>query len=316
MSPLPRPIVVRAISVATALSLAAVLAACGGDDPVAEALQQQTVTVQLPTTGTPSTAPAQQAAPSGAAGAADAEAETDAPATAVEPPAGGNEPAAAAAPGGAQPAAEASPPSRTAAAAAAPQQTVHLKRSTALRDAPGGRVIGRLRPRTEFDSPTVLAIVRQRDGWLGVLTPQLPNGRIGWISARATLESHRSGYRIDASLSRREVVVRRNGRVVQRFPVAIGSEGTPTPTGRFAVTDKLLTQSSSSPYGCCILALSGHQTATPQGWGGGDRIAIHATNLPETIGTRASLGCLRAPTEAIRRAVNTVPLGTIVTIRA
>ncbi|HST38022.1 MAG TPA: L,D-transpeptidase, partial [Conexibacter sp.] len=194
--------------------------------------------------------------------------------------------------------------------------TIHLQRSTALRDRPGGRVIGRLQPRTEFDSPTVLAIVRQRGGWLGVLTPQLPNGRIGWISARATFESHRSGYRIDASLRRREVVVRRNGRVVQRFPVAIGSEGTPTPTGSFAVTDKLLTQSSSSPYGCCILALSGHQTATPQGWGGGDRIAIHATNLPETIGTRASLGCLRAPTEAIRRAVSTVPLGTIVTIRA
>jgi hypothetical protein len=205
---------------------------------------------------------------------------------------------------------------RAAAAAPPPQPTIHLTRATALRDAPGGRVVGRVQPRTEFDSPTVLAVVRQRGGWLGVISPQLPNGRIGWISARATFEAHRSGYRIDASLSRREVVVRRNGRVVQRFPVAIGGEGSPTPTGRFAVTDKLLTNSTSSPYGCCILALSGHQTATPQGWGGGDRLAIHATNLPETIGTRASLGCLRAPTEAIRRAVNSVPLGTIVRITA
>lgn len=177
-------------------------------------------------------------------------------------------------------------------------------------------MIGSLQPLTEFRSPTVLAVVRQRGSWLGVLSSALPNGRVGWISARAALEVHRSGYRVDASLSRREVVVHRNGRVVQRFPVAIGSEGTPTPTGRFAVTDKLLTTSASSPYGCCILALTGHQTSTPQGWGGGDRIAIHATNLPETIGTRASAGCLRAPADAIRRVVNTVPLGTLVTISA
>ncbi len=177
-------------------------------------------------------------------------------------------------------------------------------------------MIGRLTPRTEFASPTVLPVVAIRGGWLGVLSTQLPNGRVGWISARVRYESHRNSWQIDVSLRGRRVTVRRDGRVVQRFPVAIGSESTPTPTGRFAVTDKLLTQSTTSPYGCCILALSGHQTATPQGWGGGDRIAIHATNLPETIGTRASLGCLRAPSEAIRRAIDTVPIGTLVTIRA
>ncbi|MDR9372959.1 L,D-transpeptidase, partial [Conexibacter sp. JD483] len=194
--------------------------------------------------------------------------------------------------------------------------TIHLLRSTALRDRPGGKVIGRLTPRSEFDSPTVLPVVAVRGDWLGVVTARLPNGRVGWISAAVRYQAHRNRWQIDVSLSRRSVEVRRNGQIVQRFPVAIGGEGTPTPTGRFAVTDKLLTGSGSSPYGCCILALSGHQTSTPQGWGGGDRIAIHATNLPQTIGTRASAGCLRAPTDAIRRAVDTVPIGTLVTIRA
>nr|WP_246345041.1 L,D-transpeptidase [Conexibacter arvalis] len=130
------------------------------------------------------------------------------------------------------------------------------------------------------------------------------------------MEVHRSAWEITASLGRREIVVRRAGRVVSRFPVAIGSPSTPTPRGRFAVTDKLTTGSDTSPYGCCILALSGRQTRTPQGWGGGDRLAIHGTSLPQTIGTEASLGCLRAPTGAIRRLVETVPLGTLVTIRA
>jgi lipoprotein-anchoring transpeptidase ErfK/SrfK len=161
-----------------------------------------------------------------------------------------------------------------------------------------------------------LPVVAHRDGWLGVISRELPNGQIGWIAADAGLVAYRTQWSVVASLRRHEVVVRHSGRVVQRFPVAIGTPSTPTPIGRFAVTDKLLTEDPSSPYGCCILALSAHQPNTPQGWGGGDRVAIHATSLPETIGTAASLGCLRAPAEEARRIVRSVPLGTIVTIRA
>jgi lipoprotein-anchoring transpeptidase ErfK/SrfK len=233
----------------------------------------------------------------------------------VEPEAG--VPAEQALPAGAEPERAGAPAaSARRATAPEPQLTVHLRRPADLRSRPGGPVVARLSPRTEFDSPQVLPVVRQSGRWLGVMSSVLPNRRIGWIRAAASMQAHRTAYRIDASLRRREVVVRRDGRVVSRFPVAIGGAGTPTPTGRYAVTDKLLTGNAASPYGCCILALSGHQTQTPQGWGGGDRLAIHATNLPETIGTAASLGCLRAPAEAARRLVQTVPLGTIVTIRA
>lgn len=194
--------------------------------------------------------------------------------------------------------------------------TVQVTRRVRLRSAPGGPVIGGVLPRTEFRSATILPVVRERDGWLGVISKELPNGQIGWIAANTGLVGYRTRWSVVASLSRREVVVRYAGRVRERFPVAIGSSSTPTPTGRFAVTDKLLTEDLSSPYGCCILALSANQPLTPQGWGGGDRVAIHATNLPETIGTAASLGCLRGPADVVRRLVHTVPLGTVVTIRA
>lgn len=194
--------------------------------------------------------------------------------------------------------------------------TVQVTRPVRLRSSPGGPVVGGIVPHTEFRSATILPVVAQRDGWLGVISRELPNGQIGWIAANTGLVAYRTRWSLVASLSKREVVVRYAGRVVQRFRVAIGSPSTPTPTGRFAVTDKLLTEDPSSPYGCCILALSAHQPNTPQGWGGGDRVAIHATNLPETIGSAASLGCLRAPAEEARRLVHTIPLGTIVTIRA
>ena len=86
-----------------------------------------------------------------------------------------------------------------------------------------------------------------------------------------------------------------------------GGKGADTPTGRFGVTDRLAM--SGSTYGCCALALSGHQPHLPPGWPGGDRIAIHATPATATIGHSASLGCLRAATADVRALMHLVPLG-------
>ena len=75
--------------------------------------------------------------------------------------------------------------------------------------------------------------------------------------------------------------------------VAIGRPGNPTPKGRFSVTDKLRVTDPGSPYGCCVLALTGHQTHLPPSWPGGDRLAVHATKELSSIGKPASLGCMR-----------------------
>ena len=103
---------------------------------------------------------------------------------------------------------------------------------------------------------------------------------------------------------------------MRSFSVAVGRPGTETPTGRFAVTDKLHPGDPASPYGCCLLALSGHQTKLIAGWPGGDRLAIHATPNLWTVGKAASLGCMRARPADIRRLMRTVPAGTPVFIRA
>jgi L,D-transpeptidase catalytic domain len=194
--------------------------------------------------------------------------------------------------------------------------TAHVTRNSVLRARPGGRRLARMRRVTEFDSPRVVTVVGRRGPWLGVLAPELRNGRVGWIDGRRGVRLYRVNWSVDADLSRRLVVVRRGARVVVRTRVAIGRPGAPTPRGRFAVTDKLLTGNPQGPYGCCVLALTGHQPNTPQGWGGGDRLAIHATPAEHTIGHAASLGCLRAPSAVMRRLVRQVPLGTQVRIRA
>jgi len=81
------------------------------------------------------------------------------------------------------------------------------------------------------------------------------------------------------------------------------------------VTDKLDGPSYSASYGCCILALSGHQEQLPPGWRGGDRLAIHGTNSVATIGAAGSAGCLRASDADMRSLMERVPLGTPVFIR-
>jgi L,D-transpeptidase catalytic domain len=55
------------------------------------------------------------------------------------------------------------------------------------------------------------------------------------------------------------------GKVLERYTVAIGTPDAPTPTGRFAVTDRLVTNDPGGPYGCCILALSAHALRATQG---------------------------------------------------
>jgi lipoprotein-anchoring transpeptidase ErfK/SrfK len=187
--------------------------------------------------------------------------------------------------------------------------TARLTRATHLRATPGGRRIARLRRRTEFGSPKVLGVIRRRAGWLQVLAPELANGRSGWIPARSA-RLGATDFSLHVDRSRRTLAVRRAGRLLRRFAIAVGRPDTPTPVGRYAVTDRLSTGRADSPYGCCALALTGHQTKLLPGWPGGDRLAIHATPNAETIGLAVSLGCMRAPTAQMRWMMREVPPGT------
>jgi lipoprotein-anchoring transpeptidase ErfK/SrfK len=97
--------------------------------------------------------------------------------------------------------------------------------------------------------------------------------------------------------------------------VGVGRAGSETPTGRYAVTDKLPGPAYSSSYGCCILALSATQPNLPSGWTGGNRIAIHGTPSASDFGRAISAGCLHARDSDLRYLMRSLPLGTPVVIR-
>jgi L,D-transpeptidase catalytic domain len=203
---------------------------------------------------------------------------------------------------------------------APPPRGVHelavLRATVPLREHANGRVVARAGASTEFGSPRVLSVAARRGPWLGVVATELPNGRLAWVNRRnGALRLRRTAYSLHADLSRRRLELRRRGRTVLRVPVAIGRRGSETPTGRFSVTDKLSGSRYGPYYGCCILALSGHQPNLPAGWPGGDRLAIHGTDSPATIGSAASAGCLRASDADLGVLMRRVPLGTPVFIR-
>ena len=64
-----------------------------------------------------------------------------------------------------------------------------------------------------------------------------------------------------------------------------------------------------SPYGCCVIALTGHQTRLPASWPGGDRLAVHASTDLTSIGRSATLGCMRVRTGEARWLIETIPVG-------
>jgi lipoprotein-anchoring transpeptidase ErfK/SrfK len=190
-----------------------------------------------------------------------------------------------------------------------------LQHSTTMRDSPDGSTLAPLGMRTEFGSPQVMSVVKHTDRWLGVLSPLAGNGKVGWIP-RSAVTLQRVPWELKVSLSAHQLQVLDHGRVVQKYTIAVGATDSPTPTGRFAVTDRLTTGDPSGPYGCCILALSAEAPHAIQGWSGGNRIAIHSTPETDSIGESVSHGCMRLTLAEGQWLLNHIPLGTPTIIRS
>ncbi len=169
---------------------------------------------------------------------------------------------------------------------------VQAGHALALRSRPFGRVLARVGAKTPFGSQRALSVVGTRNGrWLAVTEAGVGNNRVVWVDAKSGgLRYVRTGLELDVDLSARTLIVRRSGAAIRRLSVGVGRAGSPTPTGTFAVTDKLNGASYSAAYGCCILALSATQP-----------------NLPA--------GCVHAGDVDLHYLMRTVPLGTPVVIR-
>jgi len=185
--------------------------------------------------------------------------------------------------------------------------------SIVLRQRPGGRVLATVRARTEYGSWQTVGVAATRGNWVGVISTALPNGVVGWVP-RQELTLRRVAWSIDISLSSRTLALSHNGVVVRRVAVGVGASGSPTPVGDYIVTDHIDPAAyGTSAYGCCILALSGHQTHPPAGWNTNRdwRLAIHGG-----ANGAVSAGCVHADEATLRYLVRLTPRVTPVTVEA
>lgn len=199
------------------------------------------------------------------------------------------------------------PNGATAALAARP-----LHETVVLRTAPGGKPLVRVGPRGPLGGPLVLGVVGVRGRWVQVTAEALPNGHFGWAKFGRDVGVHPVRWALRASLSRRQLDVLRGARIVRTIPVAIGAPGSPTPTGRFAIAEKL-TGPFGPAFGPRILVLTARQPRLPAGWNTHITyyVAIHAG---VGQGSAVSAGCLHMDEPDVRYLMRTVPLGTPVLI--
>jgi lipoprotein-anchoring transpeptidase ErfK/SrfK len=131
---------------------------------------------------------------------------------------------------------------------------------------------------------------------------------VGWIDGRtARVRTVAAALRVQLGQRRLDLVV--GGRIVRSFAVGVGADATPTPTGRFAVAEKLDGTRFGRVWGCCILGLTAHQPTPPSSWSSGRDylVAIHGGS---GIGSAVSAGCLHLEESSLRYLMRVVPVGT------
>lgn len=185
---------------------------------------------------------------------------------------------------------------------------------------PSRRTVARqFAERDGYGVPTVFAVLAARRDvrchitWYRVQLPTTPNGSQGWVSS-ADVAVARLRTRIVVDVSRRRLVLYKRGKVVMTSQAAVGKPSTPTPFGKFYVTQRLIPANQYGAYGPRALGISAHSTVLKT-WVDGGPVGIHGTNERFSIGKSVSHGCIRLPNTAVLRLFKLTPLGTPVVVR-
>ena len=102
----------------------------------------------------------------------------------------------------------------------------------------------------------------------------------------------RARRQVMVSVADRKLAVMEKGAVLRVFPVAVGAEVSPSPTGRFEIVSRL---TEPTYYHSGIVIPAGDDNPLGPRWVGFNKkgYGIHGTNAPRSIGKAASHGCIR-----------------------
>jgi lipoprotein-anchoring transpeptidase ErfK/SrfK len=173
--------------------------------------------------------------------------------------------------------------------------TARILYPVAARRTPGGAVVARLQHYTNWSQGpsaymvTTSTVVKGRT-WIRVQLPKRPNGTQGWIPQDA-VELRQTTTWIRVSTRAKTLTVFVNGKRAKRFRVGVGTGGTPTPRGRFAILDPVPVGGYHlGPY---IMVLTAHSTVHRTFMGGDGIVGIHGWPTSTVLGKAVSNGCVR-----------------------
>ena len=149
--------------------------------------------------------------------------------------------------------------------------------------------------------------------------------QVGWqlavialVTARAIAQAREAQpveRRIVISVLDRKLAVVENGSVVKVYPVAVGADVSPSPSGTFKVVTRV---TNPTYYHAGKVIPAGKQNPLGSRWMGLDRksYGIHGTNQPKSIGKAASHGCIRMARADVEELFDRVRVGDVVEIHA
>jgi hypothetical protein len=172
--------------------------------------------------------------------------------------------------------------------------------------------IARLRFYTEDNAPENYLVLRSKLGpndkpWFNIRIPRRPNGSKGWVPAAALrLRTVTTMFEIDKSAIKGRLF--KDGREIWTSRIGIGAPGTPTPSGRYWVRERLSNLGGNPAYGPFAFGTAAYSRLSD--WPGGGVVGIHGTNAPGLLPGRVSHGCVRVPNSKILKLKKLMPVGT------
>ncbi len=109
------------------------------------------------------------------------------------------------------------------------------------------------------------------------------------------------------------IFLKRDGDIIKTYVVATGKQGR-TPEGTFTIVNKLV-EPTWYKAGAVVLP-DNPENILGSRWLGFDKAGygIHGTTEPESLGTQATLGCIRMKNEEVEELYSIIPVGTEVVI--
>jgi lipoprotein-anchoring transpeptidase ErfK/SrfK len=117
------------------------------------------------------------------------------------------------------------------------------------------------------------------------------------------------------SIPDRKLAVIEDGKLTHTFPVAVGKESSPSPSGDFTIVSRVVDPTYYHPG---VVIPAGPQSPLGTRWIGLSKkgFGIHGTNEPRSIGKAASHGCIRMRRTDVEQLFTLVRGGDVVTIRS